>query len=159
ARRPAYRPVAPSQDADVFAPADVFATPAATPVTAPALRQPEPRSVAREGAFDPARIMASIGEAPYEWTIETDVLAWCADATDVRAVNSLAAISSGRNYAKLLASDTAASRFDAVMKSQQRDSGTGVPYQLQYALQPPGSDKALWIEDIGRWFAGSDGKP
>ncbi len=45
------------------------------------------------------------------------------------------------------------------MKSQQRDGGTGVPYQLQYALQPPGSDKALWIEDIGRWFAGADGKP
>ena len=30
---------------------------------------------------------------------------------------------------------------------------------LQYALQPPGSDKSLWIEDIGRWFAGADGKP
>ena len=103
--------------------------------------------------------MASIGEAPYEWTIETDVLAWGANATEVLMVGSLAAIASGRNYAKLLASDTAASRFDAVMKSQQRDSGTGVPYQLQYALQPPGSDKALWIEDIGRWFAGADGKP
>lgn len=135
----------------MFAAADVFSTPAA--------RAPEPRSVAREQAFDPARIMASIGEAPYEWTIETDVLAWGANATDILMVGSLATISSGRNYAKLLASDTAASRFDTVMKSQQRDSGTGVPYQLQYALQPPGSDKSLWIEDIGRWFAGSDGKP
>jgi diguanylate cyclase (GGDEF)-like protein len=146
ARRPDYRSVAPSQDADVFA--------------TPAVRAPEPRSVvAPEPVFDPARIMASIGEAPYEWTIESDVLAWGANATDVLTVGSLAAISSGRNYAKLLASDTAASRFDAVMKSQQRDGGTGVPYQLQYALQPPGSDKSLWIEDIGRWFAGSDGKP
>jgi diguanylate cyclase (GGDEF)-like protein len=161
-RRPGYRPVAPSQDADVFAPADVFSTPASPAASnsssAPAPRQFE-RSVAREGAFDPARIMASIGEAPYEWTVETDVLAWGANATDVLMVGSLASIASGRNYAKLLASDTAASRFDAVMKSQQRDSGTGVPYQLQYALQPPGSDKALWIEDIGRWFAGTDGKP
>nr|WP_068032469.1 bifunctional diguanylate cyclase/phosphodiesterase [Rhodoplanes sp. Z2-YC6860] len=103
--------------------------------------------------------MASIGEAPYEWTIESDVLAWGANATDVLNVGSLAAISSGRNYAKLLASDTAASRFDAVMKSQQRDGGSGVPYQLQYVLQPAGSDKSLWIEDIGRWFAGADGKP
>lgn len=138
----------------MFAPADVFSTPAPSP----APRQ-FARGTAREDAFDPARIMASIGEAPYEWTIETDVIAWGANATDVLAVNSLAAISSGRNYAKLVASDTAASRFDAVMKSQQRDGGAGVPYQLQYALQPPGSDKALWIEDIGRWFAGSDGKP
>jgi diguanylate cyclase (GGDEF)-like protein len=146
----------------VFAPADVFSTPASTVAStsssAFAPRQFE-RSVAHEGAFDPARIMASIGETPYEWTIETDVIAWGANATDVLMVNSLAAISSGRNYAKLFASDTAASRFDAVMKSQQRDGGTGVPYQLQYALQPPGSDKSLWIEDIGRWFAGPDGKP
>jgi diguanylate cyclase (GGDEF)-like protein len=134
----------------VFAPADVFSSPTA--------RQPE-RSIVRDQAFDPARIMASIGEAPYEWTIESDVLAWGANATDVLMVGSLAAISSGRNYAQLLASDAAASRFDAVMKSSQRDGGTGVPYQVQYALQPSGSDKALWIEDVGRWFAGADGKP
>jgi diguanylate cyclase (GGDEF)-like protein len=145
----------------VFAPADVFSTPATPAAASSSTPAPRPfeRSVARDGAFDPSRIMASIGEAPYEWTIETDVLAWGANATDVLMVNSFAAISSGRNFAKLLASDTAASRFDAVMKSQQRDSGGGVPYQLQYALQPPGSDKALWIEDIGRWFAGADGKP
>jgi len=146
----------------VFAPADVFSTPASPAASNPSSTlapRPLERSAAREGAFDPARIMASIGEAPYEWTIETDVLAWGANATDVLMVGSLAMIASGRNYAKLLASDTAASRFDTVMKSQQRDSGAGVPYQLQYALQPPGSDKALWIEDIGRWFAGADGKP
>jgi diguanylate cyclase (GGDEF)-like protein len=149
-RTPGYRSVVPSQDADVFAPADVFSS--------PAVRQPE-RSIARELAFDPARIMASIGEAPYEWTIESDVVAWGANATEVLMVGSLAAISSGRNYAKLLASDAAANRFDAVMKSSQRDGGTGVPYQVQYALQPSGADKALWIEDVGRWFAGTDGKP
>ena len=74
-------------------------------------------------------------------------------------VGSLAAISSGRNYAKLLAADAATSRFDAVMKSPARDEGSGVPYQVQYALHPAGADKSLWIEDIGRWFAGADGKP
>ncbi len=149
ARRPVFRSAAPSQDADVFGTADVFST--------PAVRAPE-RAVVREAEFDPARIMASIGETPYEWSIESDVLAWGANATEVLNVNSLAAISSGRNYAKLLAADTAG-RFDVVMKSQERDGGTGVPYQLQYALQPPGADKALWIEDIGRWFAGAEGKP
>jgi diguanylate cyclase (GGDEF)-like protein len=149
-RTPGYRSVVPSQSADVFAPADVFSS--------PAVRQPE-RSIVRDQAFDPARIMASIGEAPYEWNIESDVLAWGANATDVLMVGGLAAISSGRNYAQLVASDAAASRFDAVMKSSQRDGGTGVPYQVQYALQPSGSEKALWIEDIGRWFAGTDGKP
>ena len=74
-------------------------------------------------------------------------------------VASLAAISSGRNYAKLLPADAATSRFDAVMKSPARDEGFGVPYQVQYAVHPAGMDKSLWIEDIGRWFAGADGKP
>ena len=37
--------------------------------------------------------------------------------TEVLMVGGLAAISSGRNYAKLLAADAATSRFDAVMKS------------------------------------------
>ena len=45
------------------------------------------------------------------------------------------------------------------MKSPARDEGSGVPYQVQYALHPAGAEKALWIEDIGRWFAGADGKP
>ena len=53
------------------------------------------RGIVREDAFDPARIMASIGEAPYEWTIESDVLAWGANATDVLMVGHVAAISSG----------------------------------------------------------------
>ena len=78
----------------MFASGDVFAKPAV-----PAMHAAD---AAREPAFDPARIMASIGEAPYEWTIATDVLAWGANATEVLSVGSLVAISSGRNYAKLL---------------------------------------------------------
>src|SRR5262245_26263055 len=121
-----FRSAEPSPSADVFATGDVFARPAA-----PATRVAE---AAHEAAFDPARIMASIGEAPYEWTIATDVLAWGTNAIDVLAVGGLTAISSGRNYAKLLAPDAATSRFDVVMKSPEKDAGTGVPYQLQYAL-------------------------
>ena len=77
ARTPGYRSVAPSRGADVFARTDVFSS--------PAVRQPE-GGIVRDEAFDPARIMASIGEAPYEWTIESDVLAWGANATDVLTV-------------------------------------------------------------------------
>ena len=137
--------------ADVFAEPDVFARP-----DAPA------RAAAREpvaSAVDPARIMASVGEVAYEWSIDTDELAWGPNAAEVLMVRGLGAISSGRDYAKLLGPDAATSRFDAVMKSSQRDEGSGVPYQVQYALHPAGADKVLWIEDTGRWFAGADGKP
>jgi len=140
----------------VFARPDVFAKPQ-VPVLGTARNSRS--GSAGELAFDPAAIMASIGETPYEWLIDSDVLSWGANATRTLMVGSLAAISSGRNYAKLLAADAATSRFDAVMKSSARDEGAGVPYQVQYALHPAGVEKALWIEDIGRWFAGADGKP
>ena len=39
--------------------------------------------------------MASIGEAPYEWSLESDVLAGAPNATEVLLVGGLAAISSG----------------------------------------------------------------
>jgi diguanylate cyclase (GGDEF)-like protein len=153
---PDSRPAVSAQAADVFARPDVFAKPQ-VPVLE-AARDPLSGS-AGELAFDPAAIMASIGETPYEWSIDSDVLAWGANATRTLMVGSLAAISSGRNFAKLLAADAPTSRFDAVMKSSARDEGAGVPYQAQYALHPAGAEKALWIEDIGRWFAGADGKP
>jgi diguanylate cyclase (GGDEF)-like protein len=112
-----------------------------------------------DASFDAAAIMSSIGEAAYAWSIESDVLNWSGNAVAVLKVGGLAAISSGRNYAKLLAANAAAGRFDAVMKSSQRDGGAGVPYQVQYALQPPGADKVLWIEDIGCWFGDANGNP
>ena len=103
--------------------------------------------------------MASIGETPYEWSIDTDVLVWGPNATELLMVRSLAEISTGRNYAKLLVADSATSRFDAVKKSSACDEGFGVPYQVQYALHSAGAAKVLWIEDIGRSFADAKGNP
>jgi diguanylate cyclase (GGDEF)-like protein len=79
------------------------------------------------------------------------------NAAAVLAPGNPAALETGRNYAKLLGPDCATSRFDAVMNGSQRDDGSGVAYQAQYSLQT--ADKSLWIEDTGRWFAGTDGKP
>ena len=45
------------------------------------------------------------------------------------------------------------------MRSGSATTGAGVPYQVQYALRPPGASHPSWIEDTGRWFAGADGKP
>jgi diguanylate cyclase (GGDEF)-like protein len=48
------------------------------------------------------------------------------------------------------------------MRSEQRDEGEGVPYQVVYALAQPrelGPAPFVWVEDTGRWFAGADGRP
>ena len=130
--------------------ANVFAQP--SPPAAPA-----PRRAA--ASFDPADIMTSIGEVPYEWTIVTDAIAWGVNAAEILMVRDPEAIATGRAFAKLTGSDKTLNRFDAVMKSARRDDGQGVPYQIQYSISPDGSDRKLWIEDVGRWFADSRGGP
>jgi diguanylate cyclase (GGDEF)-like protein len=134
---------------DVFAGPDVFASSTA-PARVEELASP---------AVNPGAIMASVGEVPYEWSIGSDALTWGPNAAAVLGVANTAAISSGRSYAQLLGPDSTSSRFDAVMNSPQRDEGSGVPYQLQYALRLEGADRQIWIEDCGRWFAGADGRP
>src|ERR1700728_1330305 len=115
---------------------------------------------AASAALDAAQILASVGEAVYDWHIDTDALLWSPNVKDVLLVGDLDAISTGRGYAQLLQAENAQARFDAVMQSDKRDDGAGVPYQIQYGIRPdPGSDTKLWVEDTARWFAGRDGRP
>ena len=119
--------------------------------------QPAP---ARDAAFQSTDVFAAVGEAPYEWRIDTDALAWGDNAAEVLKVADLRLIASGRAFAKLLDGDNVHTRFDAITRTSAADKGAGVPYQVQYGLRPkPGTDAKLWIEDVGRWFAGPDGKP
>ena len=116
------------------------------------------------GHTDPAshasEIFAAVGEVPYQWQIDSDVLIWGRNAPDVLKVADTSLIASGRAYAMLLDPDNVQTRFDAVTRSAAVDTGAGVPYQVQYCLRPqPGGDAKLWIEDVGRWFAGPDGQP
>jgi diguanylate cyclase (GGDEF)-like protein len=110
--------------------------------------------------LDTAQILASVGEVPYDWRIDTDGLAWGANAAAVLLIPDITAVSTGRGYAQILEADNAQARFDAVMQSDKRDEGHGVAYQIQYCLRPnPGSETKLWVEDTGRWFVGPEGKP
>jgi diguanylate cyclase (GGDEF)-like protein len=117
-------------------------------------------TTADQSVFQSIEVFAAVGEAPYEWRMESDALAWGANAAEVLKVADPQLIASGRSYAKLLDPDTVQTRFDAVMRTNAKDKGAGVAYQIQYGLRPrPGTDAKLWIEDVGRWFAGQDGKP
>src|SRR5215813_10806491 len=63
---------------------------------------------------DPNRILASIGLVPYDWRIDTDAIAWGANALEVLQVYDLNVIGSGRAYAELLGPENTTSRYDAV---------------------------------------------
>ena len=114
----------------------------------------------RSGTPDAAQILTSIGEVAYDWRIDSDTLSWGTNVSDVLLIGDPAAIATGRAYAQFLEAENAQARFDAVVKSDKRDDGRGVFYQIQYCVRPdPASDTKLWVEDIGRWFAGADGRP
>ncbi len=115
------------------------------------------KTVARPDATE---ILASIGEVLYRWDIASDILVWSANVGDVLLIRDPEAIRTGRAYAQFLEADNVQARFDAVVRSDQRDEGRGVFYRIEYCIRPdPGSETRLWVEDTGRWFAGPAGKP
>ena len=121
---------------------------------------PVDRPAAAPATFEDGEVFAAVGEAPYAWQIDSDTLAWGRNAADVLRVTEMSLIATGRAFAKVVDPDNVQTRFDAVMRTSAVDKGQGVPYQIQYAMRAkPGVDAKLWIEDIGRWFAGPDGKP
>ena len=105
---------------------------------------------------DTDEILTSIGEAAYEWRLDTDALTWSANAAAVLGV-AVGDISSGRRFAQLVDAKDGQSRHDAVVQASQGDTGGGV-YQTQYAFRRDAAAQPVWLEDIGRWFAGPDGK-
>jgi diguanylate cyclase (GGDEF)-like protein len=104
-----------------------------------------------------AAILRSVGEVAYVWDIATDALAWGDNVAEVVTV-AASAIATGRAYAALLDPANATTRFDAVARAAGPDDGMGVAYEATYALRA-GNGATLWVEDVGRWFAGPDGRP
>jgi diguanylate cyclase (GGDEF)-like protein len=106
-----------------------------------------------------ASVLFASGEAAYSWNCETDVLEWSGNAPAVLNVVSIEQISTGNAFAALLAPESTQNRHDAVRGDQRKDMGTGAPYEIRYALKQAAPGQVLWVEDVGRWFAGADGKP
>jgi diguanylate cyclase (GGDEF)-like protein len=109
--------------------------------------------------MDATDILVSIGGAPYRWHIESDALTWGENAGNVLNISDITTIASGRAFAGLLAPGNSQSRHEAVMNSPLRDSGAGVPYEVQYAIAANRMMTPIWVEDTGRWFAGPAGRP
>jgi diguanylate cyclase (GGDEF)-like protein len=103
-------------------------------------------------------IFRSIGEVPYDWRLDSDALRWGPNAGPVLGISDLGTIASGRGFAQLVDPKSGPTRSDAVVRSTTPDEGSGVAYQIEYALRPA-TGSQVWVEDTGRWFAGPDGKP
>jgi diguanylate cyclase (GGDEF)-like protein len=115
--------------------------------------------------FDPStavpdlgEILASVGEAVYEWRLDSDILTWSANTAAVLGTD-IGEIASGRAYATRVEPDGGKSRLEAITLSAQGESAAGGLYSAQYAFKRADTGRTTWLEDTGRWFAGPDGKP
>lgn len=116
---------------------------------------------ADEGELSVRQAVIAAGGVAYRWSVGSDRIVWSDNVADVLADADPSLIATGRGYASLLDADSTDTRYDAVMAGDRIDHGAGVPFQVEYRLRPRGrgTPDAVWVEDAGRWFAGSDGRP
>jgi hypothetical protein len=120
---------------------------------------PPPSDIAAAAATpDATHILRTIGAVVYDWDLPTDRLTWSENVADVLKVGNGDSIGTGREFAELLAPQSVASRYTAVHNATGIDQGEGIAFHVVYGLV--GLDRSLiWVEDVGRWFAGADGRP
>ena len=111
------------------------------------------------GVPDAAEVLNAIGDAAYEWRLDTDALVWSGNTLSLLGIAEAADIASGLSFAQYVEAEEGQTRLDAITRSAHGDTGGGVAYQVQYAFRRGSNGEKIWLEDTGRWFAGADGKP
>ena len=107
---------------------------------------------------DASGLLAALGQATFTWNIASDVLQWSDNVAAVLPDIPREALSTAAGFSKLIEPQRGI-RSDSVLNSMAADSGSGVPYQIEYGLRASTTAPVLWIDECGRWFAGADGKP
>jgi diguanylate cyclase (GGDEF)-like protein len=135
---------------------DVFSF---APETSANLAPPPVKIIALDGDST-SRAQAYAAQVSYRWDIGSDQITWSANTKQVLGFDP-AVVYSGRLFAGLMDGENFFSRYDTVLRSGQRDTGEGVGYEIEYRLHPgtQNADATVWVEDVGRWFAGPDGAP
>lgn len=106
---------------------------------------------------DPRRTLTAIGFVVYDWDIGSDRLHWGANATEVLGLPDVSAWTCGHDFAGIVDAGGPA-RAETIAAATGTDEGSGIPYSARYTIRPR-SDRAILIEDTGRWYAGPDGRP
>jgi diguanylate cyclase (GGDEF)-like protein len=105
------------------------------------------------------KALGSTGHVTYHWDIASDTITWSRNTKAVLGFEPQQ-VKTGRQFAEMMDRENFFSRYDTVLRSTQRDAGNGVAYEIEYRLKPNGQNeaRAVWIEDVGRWFGGADGR-
>jgi diguanylate cyclase (GGDEF)-like protein len=103
-------------------------------------------------------ILASLGQAAFEWDIASDAISWSDRLDAVFPDIPPEALSSGAEFAKLIEPQRSI-RTDALGLAPAGRGGDGTPYRIEYGVRASTTAPVTWIEENGCWFAGPDGRP
>jgi diguanylate cyclase (GGDEF)-like protein len=103
-------------------------------------------------------VLNSINAVLYDWDMLTDRLSWGPNVGEVLSAFPTGALATGGAFAELVTANSEISRFQAIKGSAAVDKGEGAPYRALYNLLRRDGAK-IAVEDIGRWFADSAGRP
>lgn len=102
--------------------------------------------------------VAAVGDVAYRWLVQEDRIIWGGGAELLLGVSDAGSISSNRIFVSRIVSQNGSGRHEIVAHSRAADSGAGVAYELEYQVRDDFGG-LRWIEDRGRWFADSEGRP
>ncbi len=112
-------------------------------------------------AFDLVGILSAVNETAYLWDVGSDHIAWESNAEKVLGVRTLDDVRTGAAFQFLIAPEHIARRHEVIAGCREPAESSGHAYRVQYRFMPGGrrSDISIWLEDHGKWWPGSDGRP
>lgn len=105
---------------------------------------------------DTRRILTSLGEIAYEWSLAGDDLIWGANFADVLGLEPEGRFATGAQW-ESACSPIEGSRASAIAQAQVSNSHGA--YSLRYRVRAGAGAQSFIVDDSGRWFAGADGRP
>ena len=103
-------------------------------------------------------ILASLGQAAFEWDIATDTIVWSDHVGAVFPDIPLTRLSSGAALAQLIEGEPFV-RSNVLLHSPPLHGKAGAPYRIEYGVRADTASPLIWIEETGCWFADPDGRP
>lgn len=109
--------------------------------------------------IDTPDILKSIDAAVYHWDIATDRLEW--SPAPPRSLEVLGTLATGAEWEAIIDREAMMTRGTSISGSTAKDHGQGVPYEIEYAVRVPSGEsfRLVWLEDVGVWNAGPEGRP
>ncbi len=107
------------------------------------------------------KVLNDIRETVYQWDVTDDRLVWGRNVAKILGADTAENLTCGQAFDTLVDPESLTDRHQTVCNSIGVDYGNGVPYEVEYRLRLPEQDgeRMVWVQDRGRWFADSEGRP